>query len=180
MRPGTAIYFTANYGIIGGSNLTGASGTAQVELLTEPWPNDPEYGAGFFRVTAKTADEMHNTISTETVRLLSGAPNLNISPTSFSLDNGGTELFNYVVADINGNPMSEGQTVTVAIESQFVDIAGTTEVKFPDTQSKSWTAFSFIAFDTKPDTLFTESVTIEIKTSGPNSEATIVVAGSAR
>lgn len=179
VRPGTAIYFTANYGIIGGSDLTGASGTASADLLTEPWPDDPVYGPGFFRVTAKTADEMHNTISTETVRLLSGAPYMSVSPSSFTLENGGTQSFTYTIADANGNPMSEGQTVNITVESEFVDVAGTTEVRFPDTQSKSWTAFSFIAFDTKPDTLYSEAVTIEISTAGSNSDATIIASGSA-
>lgn len=179
VRPGTAIYFTANYGIIGGSDLTSESGTASVDLLTEPWPDDPVYGPGFFRVTAKTADEMHNTITTETVRLLSGAPSMGVSPSSFTLENGGTQSFTYTIADANGNPMSEGQTVDITVESEFVDVAGTTEVRFPDTQSKSWTAFSFIAFDTKPDTLYSEAVTIEIGTAGPNSDATIIVSGSA-
>ncbi|MCW8850747.1 MAG: hypothetical protein OQJ81_12265, partial [Melioribacteraceae bacterium] len=69
VRPGTAVYFTTNFGIIGGSNLTGDAGTTTVTLLTEPWPNDPEYGNGFFRVTASSADESLNKISTETVRL---------------------------------------------------------------------------------------------------------------
>lgn len=180
VRPGTAIYFTTNSGIIGGSNLTGESGTAAVTLLTEPWPDDPVYGPGFFRVTASTADENLNTITTETVRLQSGGPVMSVSPTFFSLDNGGSQSFTYTIADVNGNPMSEGQTINISVVSEFVDVAGATEVKFPDTQSKSWTAFSFIAFDTKPDTVFVENVTIEIKTTGPNSDNSTTISGSAR
>ncbi len=179
VRPGTAIYFTTNYGIIGGSNLTGDAGTATVTLLTEPRPSDPEYGPGFFRVTARTADENLNNISTETVRLQSGAPLMSVNPSSFSLENGGSQSFSYAIADVNGNPMSEGQTIGVSIESEFIEVAGATEVRFPDTQSQSWTAFSFIAFDTKPDTVLVENVTIEIGTSGSNGDLTIVLTGSA-
>jgi len=179
VRPGTAIYFTTNSGIIGGSNLTGDAGTASVNLLTEPWPNDPVYGPGFFKVTASTVDENLNTISTETVRLQSGTPIMTVNPSSFSLENGGTQTFTYTVSDVNGNPMSEGQSISVAIESENIDIAGGTEIKFPDTQSRSWTAFSFIAFDTKADTVYAETVSIEIETSGPNSNNKIVVTGSA-
>lgn len=180
VRPGTSVYFTTNFGIIGGSNLTGDAGTTTVKLLTEPWPNDPEYGNGFFRVTASTADENLNKISAETVRLLSGAPILNISPLSFDLANGGSQTFTYTIADVNGNPMSEGQTINVGIESEFIDIAGAVAMKLPDTQSKSWTAFSFTAFDTKADTVFVESVKIEISTSGPNSELTYTFGGVGR
>lgn len=180
VRPGTAVYFTANYGIIGGSELTGDAGTATVNLLTEPWPSDPVFGAGFFKVTASTADENLNTISTETVRLLSGVPILNVSPTSFNLDNGGSQTFTYTVMDVNGNPMSEGQSIGVKIESENVELAGAIDFKFPDTQSKSFTSFSFTAFDAKPDTVFVENVNIEISTTGPNTDSKIVLTGTAR
>lgn len=180
VRPGTAIYFTTNFGIIGGSNLTGESGTTSVKLLTEPWPVDPVYGAGFFTVTATTADENLNTISAETVRLLSGAPNLNISPLSFDLPNGGSQTFTYTIADVNGNPMAEGQTITVGIDSEFIDVAGAVSLKLPDTQSQGWTSFSFTAFDTKADTVFVEAVKIEISTSGPNSDAAFTIGGIGR
>lgn len=180
VRPGTSVYFTTNFGIIGGSNLTDNAGTTTVKLLTEPWPNDPVYGNGFFRVTASTADESLNKISTETVRLLSGAPILNITPLTFNLDNGGSQTFTYTIADVNGNPMSEGQTISVGIESEFIDVAGAVSMKFPDTQSKSWTEFSFTVFDTKPDTVFVESVIIEISTAGPNSDLTYTLGGVGR
>jgi len=180
VRPGTSIYFTTNYGIIGGSNLTNDGGTASVNLLTEPWPNDPEYGPGFFRVTAKTADENLSTISTETIRLQSGAPILSVSPMSFNLENGGSQSFTYTIEDVNGNPMSEGQTVNVSIESENIKVAGATEVRFPDTQSRNWTAFSFIAFDSKADTVIAETVTIEIETGGPNSDTKIAITGTAK
>jgi hypothetical protein len=180
VRPGTAVYFTANYGIIGGSNLTGDAGTATVQLLTEPWPNDPVYGPGFFMVTSSTADENYNTISTNTVRLLSGPPILSVSPTSFNLDNGGSQSFTYTIMDVNGNPMSEGQTIAVTIESENIDIAGATEIKFPDTQSRSMTSFSFTVFDTKPDTVLVENVKIEISTTGPNTDSKIALFGTGR
>lgn len=180
VRPGTAIYFTTNYGIIGGSNLTGDAGTASVTLLTEPWPEDPVYGPGFFRVTARTANESMASISTETVRLQSGSPIISANPSSFNIDNGGSQSFTYTVKDVNDNPMSEGQSVNITVKSQFYDVAGATEVKFPDTQSKSWTAFSFIAFDTDPDTVFVENVTIEIATSGSNGNLKYAFSGSGK
>lgn len=178
VRPGTSIYFTTNYGIIGGSSLTDDAGTATSNLLTEPWPDDEVYGPGFFTVTAKTVDEFQNNISTSTVRLLSGTPLISVTPSSFNIANGGSQTFTYTIADVNGNPMSEGQSVTIKIDSEFYEVVGTTEVKFPDTQSKSYTSFSFMAYDTEPDSLNVEQIGIEIKSSGPNGESTIGFSGT--
>jgi hypothetical protein len=76
--------------------------------------------------------------------------------------------------------MSEGQTIGVTIESDNIDIAGATEIKFPDTQSRSMTSFSFTIFDTKPDTVIVENVKIEISTSGPNTDSKIALFGTGR
>ena len=180
VRPGTAIYFTANYGIIGGSNLTSDAGTATVTLLTEPWPTEDPRGAGFFTVTARTVDENSNSISTSTTRLLSGGPIISVDPPTFNIDNGASQSFVYTIADVNGNPMSEGQSIRVSIDSEFYDVAGSTEVKFPDTQNQSWTSFSFLAFDTEPDSVSVETITIEIATTGPNGDLTYSFTGTGR
>ena len=180
VRPGTAIYFTANYGIIGGSNLTNDAGTATVTLLTEPWPTEDPKGPGFFTVTARTVNETSNSISTSTTRLLSGGPLISVDPSTFNIDNGGSQSFNYTIADIYGNPMSEGQSITVTIDSELYDVAGATEVKFPDTQSRSWTSFSFLAFDTDPDTVSVETITLKITTRGPNGDLSYAFTGTGR
>ncbi len=177
VRPGTSIYFTANFGIIGGSNITNEAGTASVTLLTEPYPNDPVYGAGFFTVKASTGTEDENTIFTSTVRLLSGHPIINVNPSTFNISNGGSQTFTYIVADINGNPMSEGQSIKVSIESEHYEVVGDTEVKMPDTQSKSWTSFSFTTYDTQPDSIKSEQISIEISTTGPNSDLKTTITG---
>ena len=178
VRPGTSVYFTTNSGVIFGSDQTDDFGSASVSLRTEPWPDDPVYGAGFFTVTASTGTEEGNTIFASSKRLFSGFPLLDVSPVSFSIENGGSETLTYTVADVNGNPMSEGQTVKVAIESEFIDVGGATEIKFPDTQSRSFTSFSFVVFDTKSDSIHAETVTIEIESSGPNGENKIILTGS--
>jgi hypothetical protein len=180
VRPGTSVYFTANYGIIGGSNQTDDAGTATVTLLTEPWPTEDPNGPGFFTVTSRTVNENSNSISTSTTRLLSGAPIIGVDPSTFDIANGGSQSFNYTIEDIYGNPMSEGQTINVTIDSEFYDIAGATEVKFPDTQSKSWTSFSFVAFDTDADTAAVETITIKIATSGANGEVAYSFTGIGR
>ena len=180
VRPGTAVYFTANFGIIGGSNLTDDKGTTTVTLLTEPWPIDEVKGPGFFTVTAQTVDESSSSISTSTTRLLSGGPIISVDPFTFNIENGGSESFTYTLADVNGNPMSEGQNVSISIDSKYYDVAGATEVKFPDTQSPSWTTFSFVAFDTEPDSISVETIAIEISTSGPNGNLIYALTGVGR
>ncbi|PID61975.1 MAG: hypothetical protein CR986_02280 [Ignavibacteriae bacterium] len=179
VRPGTSIYFTTSSGIIGGSAPTNEAGAATVELLTEPHPEDVIYGKGFFRVTAKTADENKNTISTETIRLLSGKALLNVSPSSFTLANGGSQTFTYTLMDVNGNPLSEGQTVKVSIESKNVVLSGDIDIEMPDTQSKTWTRFSFTAYDALPDSIAVENVKIKVATTGKNSDKKVMIFGSA-
>ncbi len=83
VRPGTAVYFSATSGIIGGSANSDEAGRATVTLLTQPFPdlNEQGYGPGFFRVTSTTIDENNNTLQTSTIRLLSGFPQITVNPT---------------------------------------------------------------------------------------------------
>ncbi len=179
VRTGTAVYFNATSGIIEGSNLTTELGTATVTLLTQPFPNDPVYGPGFFTVTASTADENLNTITTQSVRLASGSPIITITPTTVNIDNGGSQVFNYTCADFNGNPLSEGTSIKVSTEGD-IDVVGDIDVKLPDTQSKSYTTFSFIAFDTRSDTLNAQQAAITIKTTGQNGEDQLTITGTSK
>ena len=178
VRPGTAVYFNTNSGIIDGSNLTDKLGRATVPLLTQGFPVDSVYGAGFFTVTAHTADENLNTLTTKTTRMLSGSPILSVSPTFFSIPNAGSQTFSYSCSDINGNPMAFGQSIVVSVRNGNIDVSGDVNVKLPDTQSRSATSFSFFAFDTKPDSTEIKPATIIIKTSGPNGDASISISGT--
>ena len=178
VRPGTAVYFNTNSGIIDGSALTDDLGRATVTLLTQGNPVDSIYGPGFFTVSAYTADENYNTLKTQSLRLLSGGPILEVSPTSFSLPNGGSQTFTYTVHDINGNPMSEGQTITVSAKGE-VEVAGDTEIQYPDVMF-GYTSFSFVLYDKKPDVDTLQNVSVKILTNGPNGKASIELFGSAR
>ncbi len=178
VRPGTAVYFNTNSGIIDGSDLTDDLGRATVPLLTQGFPVDLVYGAGFFTVTAYTADENLNTLTTKTTRMLSGSPILSVSPTFFSIPNAGSQTFQYTCSDINGNPMSFGQSIVVSVKNGNLDVSGDVNIKLPDTQSRSATSFSFFASDAKPDSTEIKPATIIIKTSGPNGETSISISGT--
>jgi len=180
VRPQTSVYFSTSSGIIEGSGQTGGLGITSVTWLSEPNPVHPIYGAGFFQVDAKTVDENQNTITTSTVRLQSGFPILSVSPSSINIPNNGSQNFIVLLADVNGNPMSEGQTLAITAETDGeVELLGDTEIKIPDTQSPAWTSFSFTAYD-KSDSLDVQNISIKILTSGANGETQTSLFGVTR
>ena len=182
VRTGTSVYFDATSGIIEGSNLTDDLGRSTVTYLTQPFPNlnEPGYGAGFFRVTASTIDENNENIQTSTVRLLSGLPVMTVDPATFNIPNGGSQTFNYTVSDGNGNPLAEGQTISVKVSEGDLKVSGDVQVKLLDTQSKAFTFFSFTAYDAKPDTIKSNKAVIDIETTGPNGDKKISISGTAQ
>jgi hypothetical protein len=179
VREGTSVYFSTTSGIIEGSNLTDDLGRSTVTLLTQPFPNHPTYGPGFFEVTASTINENNDDIQTETVRLLSGLPQISVDPGTFNIPNSGSQFFNYTVSDGNGNPLSEGTTISVTVAEGDLKVSGDVDVRLPDTQSKAFTFFSFTAYDAKPDTINSHQAIIEIETTGPNGDKKISITGTA-
>ncbi len=182
VRPGTSVYFSTTSGIIDGSNNTDDLGRATVTLLTQPNPdlNESGYGPGFFRVTSSTIDENNTTIQTSTVRLLSGFPQITVDPSSFDIQNGGSQFFNFTVSDGNGNPLAAGQTITVKVNKGDLEVSGDVGITMLDTQSKASTMFTFTAIDSKPDSTKLQQAIIDISTSGPNGEKKISIYGTAR
>jgi hypothetical protein len=178
VRPGTAVYFTCTGGIIQGSALTDEQGEASVDLISAaPQPVHPSFGPGFATVTATTLDENNISISTQTLVLFSGIPHISISPVNFNIPNGGSQSFFYVVNDQNGNPLAEGTKIKVDVKGDDVEAIGALDITLPDTQSKSWTEFSFIVFDSDDAVNAAKPVTIDIDVSGPNGGAILSIAG---
>ncbi|MEO8398218.1 MAG: Ig-like domain-containing protein [Ignavibacteriaceae bacterium] len=179
VRPNTAVYFTTTGGIIDGSTQTDIQGIGSVDLISAaPQPFHPIFGAGFATITATTADENSNTISDEIVVLFSGIPNISCSPTSFNIPNRGGQSFSYTVEDQNGNPLAAGTTISVSAEGDGIKVAGDTEINLPDTQSKSWTQFNFVVFDTDTAAV-SRPVTVKILSTGPNGGAHLNIGGTA-
>ncbi len=178
-RPKTAVYFTTTGGIIGGSANTDQNGVGTVNLLSAaPLPNDPTLGPGFASIVASTADENKNTITSQAYVLFSGVPQLTVSPTSFAIPNGGKQAFNITLSDQNGNPLAGGTTLTVAVTAQNVGVQGETSVTLPDTQSKTWTHFTFQAYDTNDTTSALVPVSITISANGPNGNIETTIYGT--
>lgn len=181
VRPGTSVYFSANSGIIEGSDQTDDLGRATVTLLTQPFPNDATAGPGFFRVQASTVNESQTEISASTLRLLSGLTQITgISPGTFDIANGGSQSFTFKVSDGNGNPLAAGTQIRVSVKSGDVDVSGDIEIKLPDTQSKAFTNFSFTVFDSKPEETKVQNAVIEISVTGPNGDSKAAISGTSR
>ena len=183
VRPGTSVYFSSSSGIIEGSEGTDDLGRSTVTLLTQPFPNHPDFGAGFFEVTASTIDENNSSISTSTIRLQSGFSQIyNVSPASFDISNGGSQFFTYSVSDANGNPLSEGTSISVSVTEGDLDVSGDIDIQLPDTQGSGAgiTIFSFTAFDSEPEEDRPHNAIITISVTGPNGNKTLSISGTAR
>lgn len=179
VRPNTAVWFNTDGGIIEGSALTNLQGQASVDLISAaPQPNHPVYGPGFATINANTVDENQNTINADAIVLFSGYPTISIQPSSFAIPNGGVQTFIYTVSDQNGNPLSEGTSINVAIDGENIETLGTLSADLPDTQSPSWTTFSFLVYDTQDTVTVVKPVSIEITTSGPNGGAILGISGT--
>jgi len=180
VRPGTSVYFETTSGIIAGSELTDELGRSTVTLLTQPFPVHQEFGAGFFVVAASTVDEFVNRVNTQTLRLLSGRPHITVEPGTVDIPNGGAQFFVYTVSDANGNPLAESNTIKVTVKEGNIKLAGDVEIKLPDTQSKSYTQFSFTAYDAQPDSIKPQPAVISIETTGPNGDVKRSISGTTR
>ncbi len=179
VRPKTVVYFTTSGGIIGGSASTDQSGIGTVNLLSAaPLPNDPTLGPGFARILASTADENKNTITAPAVVLFSGTPQVTVNPTTFNIPNGGAQAFNVTLSDQNGNPLAGGTSLTIAVTGQYVGVQGETSVTIPDTQNKSWTHFTFQAYDTNDTINVPTPVSITISSNGPNGNIQTTIYGT--
>ena len=128
VRPGTAVYFTADHGVIEGSTLTNGTGQGSVNLLSgNPIPSD-----GVSIITATTADENQDEVSAQTPVLWTGSPIITITQTG-STNDPFVRTYDYTVMDRNGNPMSEGTTITVTAAGRKIITTGNINTRLSDT-----------------------------------------------
>ncbi len=178
VRPGTAVYFSTNSGVIQGSALTDELGRATVKLFTQPSPHDSIYGAGFFTVTAYTANENYERIKTQTTTLLSGEPVITVDPRTLNLPNGGSQVYHFTVSDPNGNPLSPGQSINVSVVGG-IDVVGDVSIKIPDVLN-GYTSFTVTVFDKDPSDDTEKQAKVKFSTSGANGSKSITIFGTAR
>lgn len=125
--PGTAVYFTTDAGVIGGSVQTNQQGRGSVDLTSaRPLPLNGGVGV----ITAETADENENRISDQIPVVFSGRTQVEVTPAVARLG----QTYTLTVTDVqNGNPLEAGTTISVTAEGNEVAATGNTNVELDDT-----------------------------------------------
>ncbi|MDA0684030.1 MAG: hypothetical protein O3A57_06345 [Bacteroidetes bacterium] len=183
-RVGTAVYFETSHGIIEGSTNTDEQGQGKVSLISaNPLPAD-----GVAHITARTADDQKNIVTSTIPVLFSGTPVIGVSPGTAQVN----QVYNFSVMDYNGNPLSAGTSISVTLSGTAVRIGGTTSVLLDDTaffggmdyehvvRGPGITQFTFVVSEnidpSAPETPVVDSITISV--SGPNGQLEVVLTGS--
>jgi hypothetical protein len=172
---GTAVYFSSDAGIIQGSSTTDTVGFAGVKLISgppSPLPGDP-----FGHVTAQTVGEGGAILTDNATVLFTGFTEIALLDTPyFEIPDGGSHVFNFVVSDENGYPISSGSTIK--INSTVGGIIGDVDITLPDTWSTEWTTFSFSIFDNAPfDPYIPDRAAVTIQVTSVNGNASILLEG---
>lgn len=192
VRPGTAVYFTTDYGIIQGSTNTNNDGQGSVTLFS----GEPDPPGGLALITATTADENEDAVTSKTPVVFSGVPVIEIFQ-SGSSNAPFFRNFDYRVSDPLGNPLAPGTTISVSAGGTKVKAVGSTTVELGDTiinypssrdplpsdivTGVGFTDFSFsVVEDTDSDSDEPPSVqNVTIKVRGPNGSLEITYGASA-
>ncbi len=184
VKPQTAVYFTTDSGVIGGSILTDDQGRGGVTLTSaNPLPSD-----GIAVITASTADGNQEIVTSRTAVVMSGVPVMTVSPTQARLG----QTYQLSVTDQNGNPLAGGTAVTVKVEGTRVKAVGNTNIQLDDTaflggltydhvaRGPGITEFTFRAVEDLEMDEDGEPIveTITILVSGPNGALEIVLGGA--
>jgi hypothetical protein len=92
---------------------------------------------------------------TLTVTFSAGTQGIQLQPGSFTIPDGGSQNFTFVVRDADNNAIVSGSTVTIDIEGDGATVIGPTEFEIPDAQTFGSTiqgvnAFTFTVADEEP------------------------------
>ncbi|MCX6143578.1 MAG: Ig-like domain-containing protein [Ignavibacteriales bacterium] len=153
VQAGTALYFTTSGGIIQPTGYTDIDGHASVTLFGgNPFPRDNNI-PGLGHVTVRTVSDSGIYIETSLPFLFSGSPQLlliNVPNDTVKVFDGSYVDINYSIRDLNGNPVTAGRSVSVAVSGQGasgVTLSG--DVSFVTDGSR--TAYSFRVADRVPN-----------------------------
>lgn len=181
VKPGTAVYFNTEYGVIEGSVQTNSQGRGSVNLISA----NPLPPLGIARIEATTADKNQAPVRGETAVIFSGFPSLSITPFVARLG----ETYSVVLADQNGNPLASGTKLTVNVEGTKVKGVGNTDITLGDSyfsgglgydnvvRGPGITEFTFSAVSSlKVDEEGTPAVeAITVRVTGPNGTLELVL-----
>lgn len=115
----TAVYFRSSAGVIQPTVFTSPDGQGTAQLISgNPAPLGQyaaqQYGNGYHYVVARTIGEGGAAVQDSTLILWSGRSTIsNITPSSFTIANGGFQDFTFTVSDALGNPLSLGTRISI-------------------------------------------------------------------
>lgn len=138
---GMVVYFINNCGMMSSAVCYTLNGVCTNTLHTF---DDP----GFCFVCPYTLDYGGGLVQDSVRVLRSGHAEAVLSPLTFNIKDGGSQIFTYKVFDVFGNPLTKGTHITVQVYPGVLD--GDIDVTLPDTQSRCWTHFSFRLSDDQP------------------------------
>ncbi len=148
VAPGTAVYFTSDYGIIEGSAVTDEMGRASLNFMSaSPLPPNPIQNP-FAHIYATTYSDTlgRKEIQSETQVLLSDrTASIVITPATFTYTVENRAIaFNYTVSDIYGYPII-GES-SIQVNATDGSLYGDVSVRMPDTQisGSGTTEFGFV------------------------------------
>ncbi len=178
--PGTAVYFTTDFGGILGSGVTDDAGQAVATLYSAlPLPSCADNG--MVNVTARTFGEGALEISATANILFSGGTTISSIPSTFTIGPGGFQDIFVTVSDQCGNPLTQGTRVDIS--SSGGSLVGALSTTLPDTRNQANTQFWVRLSDdeaAEPDSAAPppENHSIEVKVNSVNGNATFIIFGT--
>lgn len=164
----TAVYFTTTGGIVQSSAYTNPDGSSSVTLFSGE-PNPPN---GLATITASTLNENGNDVTNSAHVVFSGFPIVSANPDPLVVADGASALLVYSVKDVNGNPMSAGETYHVTLEGgatllNELELSGDVNITMDD-RLAGGTNYAVTVRDRNPLNLTQGGFAVVIHVSGPN------------
>lgn len=181
VRSNTPIYFTTTGGAIDPSAQTNTAGQASVTLYAGgQTPNDGGHsGNGTVRLSTFGRDSIR--IVKAAPFIFSGAPIVTVADTNLgTIGVGNSFLMNYKVADVNGNPLASGNTISVAAGGTAgaqAGVSGDIAVTTTDTRDTNTTKHQLTILNNVPTGGTGGIFTIKITVSGTNGTTTKTMTG---
>ena len=198
--PNTALYFRSSAGVVEATIFTNEDGEGTTDLISgNPQPlgqyATPVFGDGYHYVAARTIGQGGVGIEDSTLILWSGLSQIkNVSPTTFDIPNGGSDIFNFNVSDYLGHPLAGGTRISVTVSippppcpdcpqnqvhSSF-GFAGSGSVTLDDIifPGPGTTDFSFVLSDGSTGIDAATPVTVAISVSSPNGNVGTAISGT--
>lgn len=197
---GTAIYFRSSAGVVQPTVFTDKDGQGAVNLLSgNPIPRGA-YGAPgiadsmYHYVVARTIGQNGVAVQDSVLILWSGTSQIWNAPSTFAIDSGGSQTFNFRVSDAYYHPLSAGTTISVSakvppppspdVVVNQVNLAfglnGTLALPDLINRGPGATDFSFTMSDGTTNVTQLTSVVVTISVTSPNGNAVYTFSGTVR